>query len=620
MHSISPLPVERIRAPHPPFDSGRRAWLRGLVASALGGLVLPRWAQAAPALALGYEPGYPPGFSHFKYVNPAAPKGGALVLSAAGSFDSLNPFLLKGMAAAGLGMLVFETLLERSLDEPFSAYGLLAEDVELAEDGLSVTFRLNTAALFSDGEPVHAEDVKFSFETLTGSDAHPQYRFYWADVAGVEALDSRHVRFNFARQNPELHLILGEMPVFSRRWLGGGSLAQAAMKPPLASGPYLLERFDIGKSVHYRRNPDYWARDLNTRRGMFNFDRISFKYYKDRTVALEAFKAGEFDFFFENHSKRWARDHVGPRYRSGEIRKTELPHGNNAGMQGFVFNTRRAMFADVRVRRAIALALDFEWSNHNLFYDQYSRCDSYFSNSELAARGLPEDEELALLQPFRDRLPEAVFTQTWRPPQAGTPEKLRANLREARRLLAEAGWTLREGGLVNAQGEALRFEIVLDQKAFERIVAPFVYNLRKLGIEAGYRTIDAALYQRRLDRFDFDMVVDAFGQSQSPGNELMGLFHSSAADSEGARNTPGVRDPVVDALIEKVIYAPDRASKIIAARALDRVLLHGEYLVTNWYSGTYRIAWWDKFGRPDILPLFYAPESWMIATWWSLKS
>ncbi|MEF3193839.1 MAG: extracellular solute-binding protein, partial [Halothiobacillaceae bacterium] len=340
-------------------------------------------ASAAPALALGYAPAYPDGFTHFRYVNPNAPKGGELVLSAFGSFDSLNPFLLKGLSAAGLGLLVFESLLEKSLDEPFSMYGLLAEDVSLAEDGLSVTFRLRPQARFSDGTSVRAQDVKFSFDTLRSDKAHPMFRFYWADVERAEVLDMRTVRFVFKRRNPELHLILGEMPVLSEKWVDGRPFDQLARVAPIGSGPYVVEAFDWGKQIHYRRNPDYWGRDLPVRRGMFNFDRVTFKYYKDRTVSLEAFKAGEFDIFFENHSKRWARDHEGPRYASGEIKKVAILHHNNAGMQGIVFNTRRPLFADRRVREALGLAMDFEWSNRNLFYGQYTRCDSYFSNSEL---------------------------------------------------------------------------------------------------------------------------------------------------------------------------------------------------------------------------------------------
>ena len=575
-------------------------------------------ALAAPSVALGYTPKYPPGFQHFDYVNPDAPRGGDLILSAFGNFDSFNPYQLKGIPAAGLAELVFEPLMEQSLDEPYSLYAHLADDIEIAPDRLSVTFRLNPKARFSNGAPVTAQDVQFSFETLTGKLAHPRYRFYWADIRRAVALDTRHVRFEFAKVNPELHLIAAQMPVFARAWVGDTPFDKLSTAQPIGSGPYVVEGYDFGKRVSYIRNPHYWAKEHNTRRGMFNFERIVFKYYKDETVRHEAFKAGEFEFLFENNSKKWARDYTGPQFDSGQIRRTELKHSNNAGMQGFVFNLRRPLFQDIRVRKAIGLALDFEWSNRNLFYNQYTRCYSYFSNSELAATGLPGPDEIALLEPFRKQLPHSVFTEAWKPPSTLPPDSLRANLRRARDLLAEAGWTLKDGVLQNKKGERLEFEIMLVsvQKGFERIIAPFARNLAKLGIELRYRTVDSALYQRRTDTFDFDMIVESFGQSQSPGNELVGLWHSSTADQEGANNVMGLKSPVVDALIQKVIYAPDRKRLITATRALDRVLLHGEYVVPNWFIATHRIAYWDRFGIPARVPLYYAAESWMLRSWW----
>lgn len=576
--------------------------------------------RAEPALALGYEPAYPAGYTHFKYVNPDAPKGGELLMSAFGSFDSLNPFLLKGLAAAGLGQLVFESLLEKSLDEPFSMYGLLAEDVTLAEDRLSVTFRLRPQARFSDGTPVRAADVKFSFDTLRSDKAHPMYRFYWADVDRAELVDDMTVRFVFKRANPELHLIIGEMPVLSEKWVNGRAFDQLARVAPVGSGPYLVDSFDWGKQIRYRKNPDYWAAGLPVRRGMYNFERISFKYYKDRTVSLEAFKAGEFEFFYENHSKRWARDHEGPRYDNGQIRKTTIAHHNNAGMQGVVFNTRRALFGDRRVREALGLAMDFEWSNRNLFYGQYTRCYSYFSNSELAATGLPDAAQRELLEPFRDQLPPEVFGKAYQPPSSPDAAALRANLIRAKGLLDEAGWHVKDGVLVNDKGRPFEFEILLGQKGFERIMAPYVYNLRKLGIQASYRTIDAALYQRRVDIFDFDAVITVFGASQSPGNELFNMFHSSSAEREGSNNAMGAKDPAVDALVEKIVYAQDRRSLVDATRALDRVLLWNHYLVPNWYIASHRIAYWDKFAWPKTMPLYFEAESWVLKTWWMKNS
>lgn len=572
---------------------------------------------AASSIALGYTPKYPASFSHFDYANQAAPKGGSLSLPAVGNFDSLNPYLLKGIAAVGITDLVFETLMEQSLDEPFSQYGLLAQDVVLAADKLSVTFRLNPKARFSDGSPVFAADVKHSFDTLKSNLAHPQFRFYWADIKRAVAVDARTVRFEFAKVNPELHLLCGQIPVFSHKWGGGKAFDKVVTDLPIGSGPYRLENYQIGKKVSFARNSDYWARDLNVRRGAFNFDRINFVYYKDTTVQLEAFKAGEFDFVLVNNSKQWARDYKGPKFEQKLIKKAELRHNNNAGMQGFIFNVRRPVFQDKRVRQAIALALDFEWSNKNLFYNQYQQCYSYFSNSELAASGVPQGDELKLLEPFRNQLPPELFTQPWQPPSTSPPGSLRANLRKAKILLAEAGWTYRDGTLRNKVGQPLEFEIMLAEKAFERIVGPFARNLAKLGIQVNYRTVDISLYQRRADTFDFDMMVNSYGQSQSPGNEQMNMWHSSAADREGSNNIIGIKDPVVDAMVQKVVYAPDRKSLVTATHALDRVLLHGEYLVPHWFVPFHRVAYWDKFGFPQTLPKYYQATEWMLKYAWS---
>jgi len=533
-----------------------------------------------------------------------------------GSFDSLNPFTLKGEAAAALTTLLFEPLMVPSRDEPFSHYGLLAESVETSDDGLSVTFRLRPSARFQNGAPVTAEDVKFSFDTLKSERAHPQYRFYWGDIEQAIVVDARTVRFEFARRNAELRMIIGELPVFPHDWVGERAFDRLALEAAPASGPYRIERFDLGKSITYVRDPEYWGASLNVRRGMFNFERVTIKYYRDFTVLLEAFKAGEFDFIHEYNSKKWARDYSGPQFADGRIVKTELPHKNNAGMQGFVFNLRHPLFQDIRVRRAITLAFDFEWSNRKLFYGQYERCDSYFSNSELAARGLPSAEERALLEPFRDRLPSALFERPWRPPSTKPPGSLRQNLRKAKGLLEEAGWRYRDGALQNGAGEPFRFQVMLVQKGFERIMAPFARNLARLGVEVEYRTVDAALYRRRLDTFDFDMVVTSFGQSQSPGNELYSMFHSDAADQEGSRNLIGIKNPVVDALIDAVVTAESRTQLVTAVRALDRVLLWNEYLVPHWYVGVHRIAYQNHFGRPESLPLYYDPTDWLLHAWW----
>lgn len=592
----------------------RRPW--GVLCLLLMTIPLP--AAARHAMALGYEPAYPPGFEHFEYVNPNAPKGGQVTLSAFGTFESLNPYLLKSLSAAGLQTLVFEPLMVKSLDEPFTMYGLLAEDIELADDGASVTFRLDPDARFSNGDPVLAGDVKASFELLTGKRAHPQYRLYWQEIERAVVIDERTIRFEFGQPNPELHLIAAELPVFSRKWIDGRPFDQVIETPPIASGPYTVESYKPGKYITYRRDEDYWARDLNVRKGMFNFDRVTFEYYRDTTASFEAFKAGEFDFLAENHSKRWAREYNGPRFRSGRIVRRELPHRNNAGMQGFMFNVRRPLFEDRRVRRAINLAFDFPWANRHLFYGQYVRCDSYFSNSALAARpGRPEGAVLELLEKHRDVVPAEVFEKRTTPPTTGEGSSLRDNLLKARELLREAGWWVEEDGVLRDEhGRAFRFEFLLAGGGFERILAPFFRNLERLGMQPEYRTVDSSLYQQRIRSFNFDMAVMSYRQSQSPGNELRSMFHSDNANREGSRNFIGIADPAVDALVEEVIHAGSREQLITAARALDRVLLHGQYMVPNWYIDVHRIAYRDIFGMPDTLPLYYEAEEWMLETWW----
>ncbi|VAW52366.1 ABC transporter, substrate-binding protein (cluster 5, nickel/peptides/opines) [hydrothermal vent metagenome] len=579
-------------------------------------LCLPVNSYAVPAMGMGYAPKYSASYKHFDYVNPAAPKQGDLTMMGLGTFDSLNPYLLKGLSADGLGTLVFESLLEKSLDEPFSEYGLIADDFYLADDELSVTFHINPLAKFSDGKKIKAEDIKYSFDTLMSKAAHPQFRVYYADVKSATVIDNSTVRFDFKNKNRELHMIIGEIPIFSKKWAGDLTFDKTDDTKPIASGPYIVEKYSRGKSINYVKNPNYWARDLPVRKGMFNYERVTYKYYKDSTIALEAFKAGEFDFFFENYSKRWARSHNGPRYDSGEIIKTELTHQNNAGMQGFAFNTRRDKFKDVRVRRALALAYDFEWANDKLFYNQYVRADSYFSNSELAAQGLPEEKELALLEKYRDQLPAEIFTQQWKPATTITPSSLRKNLIQARDLLAQAGWTIQKGVLKNKKGEVFKLDILLVQNGFDRIIAPYAHNLKKLGIETSYRKVDSSLYKRRMDTFEFDMVVNSFPSSVSPGNELMNMFHSSSAKMKGSRNMPGINNPVVDALVLEIIQAKDREQVVIASRALDRVLLYGEYLVPNWYINVHRVAYWNKFGIPKMQPLYYDPISWVLKAWW----
>lgn len=580
--------------------------------------ILPSIAPAAHGLALGTTPKYPPGFTHFDYVNPQAPKGGDLYLASMGGFDKLNPFTLKGTAPAGLTDLVFETLTLQSDDEPFSMYGLLAEDMQLAGDHLSITFRLHAGARFSNGEPVTAQDVKHSYDMLVSRAASPLFRALWSDVRGVVVIDERTVRFEFKRRNRELHMIVGQLPVFSRTWGSGKPFDKIMLDQPIGSGPYLIERMALGRTITYRRNPEYWGASLPTRRGMFNYDRVIYRYYKDELVRLEAFKAGEFDFVHENVAKNWARGYKGAKFDSGEIIRRELTHQNPQGMQGFVFNLRRPPLQDVRVRKALSLALDFEWMNRQLFYNQYTRSYSFFTNSDMAARGVPTPEELALLRPLAEHIEPSAFAPVEAPASTSPPRSLRENLRQARELLESAGWNYREGAMRNAKGEALELEFLLDRKSWERVVAPFARNLEKLGIAVRYRVLDAALYVKRVDDFDFDIITHWYLSSQSPGNELFLRFASETAGEKGSHNLMGLKNPGIDRLVQAILTAETRRDMVISCRALDRVLLAGHYVIPHWHNTTHRVAYKNHFGIPDRQPLYYHSEDWMLKAWWVL--
>ncbi|MBI1889396.1 MAG: ABC transporter substrate-binding protein [Burkholderiales bacterium] len=574
-------------------------------------------AFAAHAFTLHGEPKYPANFAHFDYVKPDAPKGGQLNLSNLGNFDKLNPFTLKGVTPALLSALLFETLTVSSEDEAASVYGSLANDIDVAKDRLSVTFRLNPAARFSNGDPVTANDVKYSYDTLTSKRAHPVYRQYYADVSRVVVVNAGTVRFEFKRVNRELPLIVGQIPIFSPKWGAGKAFDQIVTDTPVGSGPYIVERYDVGRYLVYKRNPNWWGQNLPTRRGMFNFDRITVRYYKDELARMEAFKAGEFDFLYENSAKNWVRSHKGSQWDRGEIIKKLFEHQNNSGMQGFVYNTRRPQFQDVRVRKALALAMDFEWMNKQIFQNSYIRSYSFFTNSELAATGKPDTAELKLLNPLRSKLDPAVFEEVPQPPVTTPPHSLRDNLRQARELLAAAGWTYRDGALRNAKGEPFVFDMILQTKTFERVAAPFARNLEKLGITMRYRAVDNALYIKRVDSFDFDSVIDWFLTGQSPGNELYSWFHSRSRNEEGSDNRAGVRDPAVDALIEHIVQAETREDLVTACRALDRILRAGWYFTPHFHSRTHRVSYRNKFGIPAALPKYYTAEPWAVRMWWS---
>lgn len=566
----------------------------------------PAASNPAPVhgIAMHGELKYPENFSHFDYVNPDAPKGGTLRMSVvANGFDSFNPFVIRGVAAAGVSTYVYDTLLESSADEPFSEYGLIAGSVEVPEDRSYVIFNLREQARFQDGEPITAEDVEFSYRILT-TEGHPFYRNYYADVSKVTVENSHRIRFDFgATENRELPLILGQMPVMPAHYWADRKFEGNGLDVPVGSGPYRIDSYEAGRSVTYERVDDYWAEDLGIRKGRFNFDRIKYEYYNDDTVALESFKAGNFDLRVETSAKNWATAYTGRGFDNGEITKEAVEHHRPSGMQGFVFNTRKAVFKDPKVRRALAYAFDFEWANRNLFFDQYTRTDSYFENSDLASSGLPSGRELEILEAFRDQLTPAVFTETYTPPTTGDGTSMRDNLRTAMQLLQQAGYSVRDGKMVHGEtGKPLAFEVLLFQKSFERVVLPFRQNLERLGVDVSVRLVDSNQYVQRVRDFDFDMITQVLPQSDSPGNEQREYWHSSNVDVSGSRNYMGVSDPVVDRLVEMVIQAPDRDELVHRVRALDRVLLHGHYVIPHWHLTRDRVAYWNKLQRPEVTP------------------
>ncbi|WP_291297755.1 extracellular solute-binding protein [Elioraea sp.] len=578
----------------------------------LPGLVRAQGAsRRTHALSLLGEPRYPPDFKHFSYVNPNAPKGGEVTLAAIGSFDSFNPFIVRGVAAAGIGAL-WMTLLKGSQDEASTEYANLAREVEIANDGTWVAFELHPDARWHDGRAITADDVVWTFTTLRTS-GRPFYRAYWGDVTEVAAEGQRRVLFRFRDGgNRELPLILGQLMVLPKHWWDGRDFTRPLLEAPLGAGAYRIDGFEAGRTVNYRLVRDFWARDLPTEKGTDNFALMRYEYFRDATVAFEAFKAGQIDFRSENIAKEWATGYDFPARRRGLVKLDEIRHELPTGMQGFVMNIRRPLFQDRRVREAMMLAFDYEWSNRNLFFDAYARTSSYFSNSELASSGLPAGEELALLERFRGRVPAEVFTTEFKLPVTDGSGNNRDNLRRALTLLQQAGWTVRNQKLVNSQGQAFTFEMLLSSPSFERVALPYAQSLNRLGIEMRTRTVDTAQYQARTDAFDFDMTVDVFGQSLSPGNEQRDYWTCEKARMEGSRNSIGVCDPVVDELVELVISAPDREALITRTRALDRVLLWGHYVVPHWHSRVFRVAFWDKFDRPATPPRYGLGFD----TWW----
>ena len=597
--------------------------MRSLLFFLMWGVSFPLWA--AHGYALWGDLKYAADFSHFDYVNPNAPKRGELRLVSnlrVSTFDKYNPFTIKGSAPAYLADLMFDSLLTGSLDETGSGYGLLARDVEVAADGMSATFRLAQQARFHNGDPVLATDVKYSFDTLMGPHTSPAFKSLLEDVAGVEVVDERTVRYRFKKPNRGLPLTVGGLPVFSRQWgMENGkpkSFDKVVTDIPIGSGPYKIGPVRFGKDITYVRDPQYWAKDLNVKRGTNNFERITVKIYKDNTARLEALKAGEFDLMRFFSAGDWARRVNGKRFDSGELVKSEFKHRLPSGFQSYVLNTRRDNFKDVRVRQALGLALDYEWMNRQMFYNAYQRVNGLFGNTDCQASGAPSPQELSLMEPWRKDVPPAAFGPMATAPRTDGDASLRSNLRQAQALLKDAGWEVRDGALRNAQGKAFEIEYLDSNDGGARVVAPWARNLEKLGIKLNFRPVDFALYQQRLQKFEFDITSLAYGGTQNPGQEYADLFGSAAADIEDSGNLSGIKSPAVDALVNKMTGAKTKAGLLPACRALERVITHSHLLVPQWTAGTHRMVYnsW-RIAKPATMPPYAQGESWAIDSWWA---
>lgn len=574
----------------------------------------PASAMAAPShcLALYDSCKYGADFKHFDYANPDAPKGGLVKLAETGTFDNLNPFILKGVKAPGIGDM-FESLMVQSMDEPQSMYGLVAESVDVATDNSAVEFTLRKEARWHDGTPITPEDIVFSFETLK-SKGDPTYRILYTPIAKCEKTGERKVRFTFTdSKNRELPLIAAQMPIISKAYYATRDFEKTTLEAPLGSGPYKVESVDQGRSIIYKRVKDYWAKDLPVSRGHYNFDRIRFDMYRDENVTLEALKAGEYDFRQEYIARNWATAYDTPAVKDGRIVKREIAHEIPQGMQAFIFNTRKTKFADRRVREAISLSLDYEWENKTIFYGAYVRNASYFENTEFQHKGVPQGKELELLKPFEKDLPPALFTQSFQNPVTDGSGEARENLLKAQKLLEEAGWMIKNGKRVGKNGEQLSVEFLLRQPTMERVIGPMRKNLERLGVASSIRNVDDSQYQKRVDEGDFDMVSIWINRGLFyPGNEQMALWHSSQADIKGSNNLGGVKNKVVDAMLETLTKARDKESLVAAGRALDRVLLWEHYVIPHWHSNSFRVAYWDKFGIPKVTPKYNLG----LQTWW----
>lgn len=595
-----------------------RKLLIPLAAAGLLGLAAaPLSAEDRHGLSIFGDLKYGPDFRHFDYVNPNAPKGGRVAQVGPGgtlTFDSFNQFILKGDRAQGLDLL-YDTLMARALDEPDAVYGLIARSAEVAGDGMSVTFKLRPEAKFADGTPVTADDVVFSFQSLK-TKGHPSYRVLLRDVESAEAIDNHTVRYVFKGDLVKpLPLEVAQLPVLPKAYYAGRDFEATSLERPLGSGPYRIGQFSQGRYVSYERRDDYWAKDLPVNRGRFNFNEVRYDYFRDRTLELEALFSGTIDFREEFTSKDWATGYDKPMVKDGRVQRLTLADETPSGAQGFFLNTRRPLFKDIRVRQALNLAFDFEWSNRNLFFGLYKRTASFFENSDMKAEGKPSPEELALLEPFRQTLPASVFGEPTMPPVTDGSGLPRENLRKAQALLKEAGWTVDPATrtMKNARGEPFVFEILIDSPSFERIAGPYVKNLRSIGVVADMRRVDPAQYELRMKTFDFDMTTERFSLRLTPGVELKNFWGSEAARTDGSYNLAGISDPAVDALADRMVRATSRAELVTAARALDRVLRAGHYWVPHWYKAAHHLAFWNKFSWPEVKPKY---DRGALTTWW----
>lgn len=590
-------------------------------------LISPAMAQDAAvtpqhAVALHGTPKYAADFPHLDYVNPDAPKGGKIKNNVIGTFDSLNPFIIKGTPAAGLNYMrsgfLYESLMQNAWDEPFTLYGILAESIELPDDKSWVAFNIRPEATWHDGVPITAEDVVWTFNTLIEKGS-PFFKAYWGDVKSVTAESDKRVKFEFSvAGNAELPLIIAEMAILPKHyWSAEGRVFdESSLEKPLGSGPYKIGKVEAGRAIEYIRADEWWGKDLPFFKGMYNFDSIEYDYYRDANVALEAFFAGEYDVRLENTAKLWEQSYNAPAVTDGRIVKEEIANERPAGMQAFIYNIRRDVFKDPKVREALAYAFDFEWSNKQFAFGSYTRTDSYFENSDLASSGLPSEAELALLEPHRPNIPAEVFTKTYEPPVTDGTGNNRANLRSAMQMLDAAGWKLGDDGVRSKDGVRLEFEILDSNPQFERWVLPFLKNLERIGVKATFRVVDTAQYQNRMTEFDFDMTIGGFGQSNSPGNEQRDFWGSEKADLPGSRNYIGIKDPVIDEFIKGIIHAESREDLVTKTRAMDRVLLWNHYVIPMWHYPKWRIAHWSKIQRPETL----SPISPLISeTWWSAQ-